>query len=140
MHTFYIKQPDGSLRPALQDKIDNLNKPKGSMGLLEDLALQIGLIQHTLSPSLNNPCHLLLGGDHGIVAEGVSATPKEVTWQQMLNFTHGGGGVNLFCRQHHFHLRIVDMGVDHDLSSVPGILNDKLDYGTKTFLSGPAVT
>lgn len=140
MHTFYIKQPDGNLRPALQDKIDNLNKPKGSMGLLEDLALQIGLIQHTLSPSLKNPCHLLLGGDHGIVAEGVSATPKEVTWQQMLNFTHGGGGVNLFCRQHHFHLRIVDMGVDHDLSSVPGILNDKIDYGTKNFLYGPAMT
>ncbi len=140
MRTFHIKHPDESLRQPLEIKIDNLNKPKGSMGLLEDIALQIGLAQHTLSPCLSYPCHLLLGGDHGIEREGVSASPREITWQQMINFTRGGGGVNLFCRQHHFHLIIADMGVDHDLSAIPEIINDKIDFGTKDFLDGPAMT
>jgi NaMN:DMB phosphoribosyltransferase len=58
-----------------------------------------------------------LGGDHGIEREGVSVSPREVTWQQMINFTRGGGGVNMFCRQHGFKLRIVDVGVDYDFES-----------------------
>ena len=102
------------MAPAIQQKIDNLNKPKGSLGRLEELAMQLCLIQQTLTPSLAHPCHLLLGGDHGIEREGVSVSPREVTWQQMVNFTRGGGGVNMFCRQHGFHLRIVDVGVDYE--------------------------
>ena len=98
MRVFKINRPDEALRPAIQDKIDNLNKPKGSLGVLEELAMQVCLIQQTLTPSLAHPCHLLLGGDHGIEREGVSVSPREVTWQQMINFTHGGGGVNMFCR------------------------------------------
>ena len=128
------------MQAAIQSKIDNLNKPKGSLGQLEELAMQICLVQQTLSPSLNHPCHLLLGGDHGIEREGVSATPREVTWQQMINFSRGGGGVNMFCRQHGFSLRIVDMGVDHDLSNVPGIINRKIAPGTRNFLHEPAMT
>ena len=158
MNTFHISPLDRSLQPDIQAKIDNLNKPLGSLGTLESLALQICLVQQTLSPVLCHPCHLLLGGDHGIEREGVSATPREVTWQQMVNFTRGGGGVNMFCRQHGFHLRIVDMGVDHDLSPfypAPGrlpavspsasayplpILNRKIAPGTHNFLHGPAMT
>ncbi|MBQ7571967.1 MAG: nicotinate-nucleotide--dimethylbenzimidazole phosphoribosyltransferase [Bacteroidaceae bacterium] len=140
MRTFEIKRPDERLRPAIQDKIDNLNKPKGALGRLETLAMQICLVQQTLSPSLRHPCHLLLGGDHGIEREGVSASPREVTWQQMKNFTQGGGGVNMFCRQHGFHLRIVDVGVDYDLSAVPGIINHKIARGTRNFLHEPAMT
>lgn len=128
------------MRAALQQKIDHLNKPKGSLGRLEELALQIGLIQHSLTPGLNHPCHLLLGGDHGIEREGVSVSPREVTWQQMVNFTHGGGGVNMFCRQHGFDLRIVDVGVDHDLSGVDGIIDRKIARGTRNFLHEPAMT
>ena len=128
------------MAPAIQQKIDNLNKPKGSLGQLEELALQLCLIQHTLSPSLAHPCHLLFGGDHGIEREGVSVSPREVTWQQMVNFTRGGGGVNMFCRQHGFHLRIVDVGVDHDLSDVPGIINRKIARGTRNFRYEPAMT
>ena len=128
------------MRAALQQKIDHLNKPKGSLGRLEELALQIGLIQHSLTPGLNHPCHLLLGGDHGIEREGVSVSPREVTWQQMINFTHGGGGVNMFCRQHGFDLRIVDVGVDHDLSGVDGIIDRKIARGTRNFLHEPAMT
>ena len=140
MHTFEIQPLDTSLQPAIQQKIDNLNKPKGSLGRLEELALQVCLIQQTLSPSLAHPCHLLLGGDHGIEREGVSVSPREVTWQQMINFTRGGGGVNMFCRQHDFKLRIVDVGVDYDLSKVEGIIDRKIARGTKNFLYEPAMT
>ena len=119
MRTFQIARPDEVIRSVIQDKIDNLNKPKGSLGVLEELAMQVCLIQQTLTPSLAHPSHLLLGGDHGIEREGVSVSPREVTWQQMINFTRGGGGVNMFCRQHGFKLRIVDVGVDYDLSAVP---------------------
>ena len=140
MKTFDIQRVDETLATAIQQKIDHLNKPKGSLGRLEELALQVCLVQQTLSPSLRHPCHLLLGGDHGIEREGVSVSPREVTWQQMINFTRGGGGVNMFCRQHDFHLRIVDVGVDYDLSDVPGIIDRKIARGTKNFLYEPAMS
>ena len=140
MKTFDIQATDKSLQAAIQDKINNLNKPKGSLGRLEELAMQICLIQQTLESSLQHPYHLLLGGDHGIEREGVSVSPREVTWQQMINFTHGGGGVNMFCRQHGFKIRIVDVGVDYDLSDVPGIIHRKIARGTKNFLYEPAMT
>jgi nicotinate-nucleotide--dimethylbenzimidazole phosphoribosyltransferase len=140
MKTFDIHSVDRSMQAAIQAKIDNLNKPKGSLGRLEELAMQVCLVQQTLEPSLAHPCHLLLGGDHGIECEGVSVSPREVTWQQMINFTRGGGGVNMFCRQHGFKLRIVDVGVDYDLSNIPGIINRKIAYGTKNFLYEPAMS
>ena len=140
MRTFHIERPDAAILPAIRDKIDNLNKPKGSLGRLETLAEQICLVQQTLSPHLSHPCHLLLGGDHGIEHEGVSVSPREVTWQQMLNFTHGGGGVNMFCRQHGFKLRIVDVGVDYDFTGVEGIIDRKVARGTRNFLYEPAMT
>ena len=140
MKEFSIQSVDKSLQAAIQEKIDNLNKPKGSLGRLEELAMQVCLIQQTLEPSTAHPCHLLLGGDHGIEREGVSVSPREVTWQQMLNFTRGGGGVNMFCRQHGFHLRIVDVGVDYDLSGVEGIIDRKIARGTKNFLYEPAMS
>ena len=140
MKHFDIQSVDNSLQPAIQATIDNLNKPKGSLGRLEELAMQICLIQQTLEPSLAHPCHLLLGGDHGIEREGVSVSPREVTWQQMINFTHGGGGVNMFCRQHGLKLRIVDVGVDYDLSNIEGIINRKIARGTRNFLYEPAMS
>ena len=140
MRTFDIKKVDEELRPAIQAKTDNLNKPKGSLGRLESLAMQISLIQHTLSPRISHPCHLLLGGDHGIEREGVSVSPREVTWQQMINFTRGGGGVNMFCRQHGFDLKIVDVGVDYDLTPYPGVIDRKIARGTRNFLYEAAMT
>lgn len=133
MRTFPIVRPSNALQPVIQQKIDNLNKPKGSLGRLESLAMQVCLIQQTLTPSLAHPCHLLLGGDHGIEREGVSVSPREVTWQQMVNFTCGGGGVNMFCRQHGFKLFIVDVGVDYDLSAYDAILQRKVGRGTGNF-------
>ena len=140
MRTFQIQAPPQHLQAAIQQKIDNLNKPKGSLGRLEQLAMQVCLVQQTLQPHLHHPCHLLLGGDHGIQQEGVSVSPREVTWQQMLNFTHGGGGVNMFCRQHHFKLRIVDVGVDYDFTNVPAIIDRKVARGTRDFLYEAAMT
>jgi nicotinate-nucleotide--dimethylbenzimidazole phosphoribosyltransferase len=140
MKEFNISSIDRSMLAAIQEKIDNLNKPKGSLGRLEELAMQICLIQQTLEPSLAHPCHLLLGGDHGIEREGVSVSPREVTWQQMINFTRGGGGVNMFCRQHGFKLRIVDVGVDYDFSDVDVIIDRKIARGTKNFLYEPAMS
>ena len=140
MIQFDIKAAEKALQGAIQQKIDNLNKPKGSLGRLEELAMQICLIQQSLEPSLAHPCHLLFGGDHGIEREGVSVSPREVTWQQMINFTRGGGGVNMFCRQHGFKLRIVDVGVDYDLSGIDGIINRKIARGTKNFLYEPAMS
>ena len=140
MKTFDIQPLNKSMQAAIQKKIDNLNKPKGSLGRLEELAMQVCLIQQTLEPSLAHPCHLLLGGDHGIEREGVSVSPREVTWQQMINFTRGGGGVNMFCRQHGFKLRIVDVGVDCDLSKFDGIIDRKIARGTKNFLYEPAMS
>ena len=140
MRNIEIQPVDRSFEKTVQQKIDNLNKPKGSLGRLEELAMQLCLIQQTLTPSTAHPCHLLLGSDHGIEREGVSVSPREVTWQQMVNFTLGGGGVNMFCRQHGFHLRIVDVGVDHDLSSIPGIIDRKIAHGTSNFLYEPAMT
>ena len=115
MKTFKIIRPDENIRPALIDKINNLTKPKGSLGTLEELALQIGWIQQTLSPTLQHPQNIIFAADHGIVDEGVSLSPKEVTWQQISNFLHGGAGVNFLCRQHGFTLKIVDAGVDYNL-------------------------
>lgn len=127
---------------ALQDKINNLTKPKGSLGLLEDLALQIGLIQQSLSPSLKNPHHIVFAADHGIAEEGVSPSPKEVTYQMVANFLQGGAGVNFLARQHHFDLSIVDVGVDHEFSEEEKkhIINMKVRGGTRNYLHEAAMT
>ena len=140
MRHFSIEKPDIGLCEDIQKKIDHLNKPKGSLGTLEELAMQLCLIQHSMTPKLCHPRHFLFGADHGIEREKVSVSPREITWQQMINFTRGGGGVNMFCRQYGFDLKIVDVGVDYDLSKVPGIINRKIALGTNNFLYGPAMT
>ncbi len=142
MISFDIPPVDNSLRDELWDKINNLTKPKGSFGALEDLALQIGLIQKTLSPSLNKPHHIVFAGDHGIVDEGVSPSPKEVTYQMVANFLQGGAGVNFLARQHHFDLSIVDIGVDHEFSEEEKkhIINMKVRGGTRNYLHEAAMT
>ena len=139
---FHISRPDQAIRPALQEKIDDLTKPKGSLGRLEELALQVGLIQQTLSPALRHPQNIVFAADHGIVDEGVSIAPKEVTWQQVCHFTHphGTGGVNFLCRQHGFTLKVVDAGVDFDLPRARGIIDLKVGRGPRNFLHGPAMT
>lgn len=140
MRTFHIVKPDERMRKALTDKINNLTKPKGSLGTLEALALQIGLIQQTLSPALQHPQNIIFAADHGIVDEGVSLSPKEITWQQISNFVHGGAGVNFLCRQHGFELKIVDAGVDYDLPYEQGIIDMKVRKGSRNYLHEAAMT
>ncbi|WP_321331946.1 nicotinate-nucleotide--dimethylbenzimidazole phosphoribosyltransferase [uncultured Bacteroides sp.] len=140
MKTFHITKPDEQIRSLLIDKINNLTKPKGSLGKLEELALQIGLIQQTLSPELKQPQNILFAADHGIVDEGVSFSPKEITWQQISNFLHGGAGINFLCRQHGFTLKIVDAGVDYDFPENKGIIDMKVRKGTRNYLHEAAMT
>lgn len=138
--TFHIEAPNEQIKPLIIDKIDNLTKPKGSLGTLEEIALQVALIQQTLIPILKNPQNILFAGDHGILEERVSPTPREVTWQQVLHYTRGGAGVNVFCEQHGFGLKIVDAGVDYDFQGNPSIIDKKVRRGTRNFLYEAAMT
>ncbi len=140
MRTFHIKTPNKAIIPALQYKIDNLTKPKGSLGRLEELAVQIGTIQQSLSPQLHKPQNIVFAADHGIVVEGVSFSAPEVTAQQIYNFLKGGGGVNMFARQHNFILKIVDCGVNADFQGLPGLIDRKIRKSTSNYLHEAAMS
>lgn len=137
---FNIAPVDLTIKDDIIEKIDNLTKPKGSLGRLEQLALQICLIQNTLTPELRAPHNVLFAADHGILEEGVSVSPKEVTWQQLSHFSKGGAGINFLCDQHGFRLVLVDSGVDYDIPSGHGILDKKVRRGTRNFLHESAMT
>lgn len=139
MIKFNIEQPNENICPQLQDKIDNLTKPKGSLGMLETIALQIGLIQQTLEPKLSHPSHIVFAGDHGIAAEGVSPSPQEVTRQMIVNFLDGGAGINFLARQHGFDLQIVDAGVNYDFPADMPIINKKIRKATRNYLHEAAM-
>lgn len=133
---FNIKPVDTSMRESVIARIDNLTKPKGSLGMLEDLALQICLVQKTLQPALHEPHNVLFAADHGIIEEGVTVSPKEVTWQQLSHFSKGGAGINFLCEQHGFKLVLVDAGVDYDIPKDHGIIDKKIGRGTRSFFIG----
>ncbi|MDD6473576.1 MAG: nicotinate-nucleotide--dimethylbenzimidazole phosphoribosyltransferase [Bacteroidales bacterium] len=140
MKAFNIRRPNEALRPAIQDKINNLTKPKGSLGMLESLAEQICMVQQTLTPTLNHPQNLLFAADHGIEREGVSLSPRDVTWQQTCHFLQGGAGISFLCKQHGFTLKVIDAGVDHDLPYETGIINKSIRRGTRNFRYESAMT
>ncbi|MFI3283328.1 MAG: nicotinate-nucleotide--dimethylbenzimidazole phosphoribosyltransferase, partial [Rikenellaceae bacterium] len=141
MKKFNITSPNEAIKLELQDKIDNLTKPKGSLGTLEELALQIGYIQQSLSPTLIKPHHVVFAADHGIVDENISASPKEVTRQMVYNFLEGGAGINFLARQHNFDLKIVDSGVDYDFGEeCSDVIDMKIRRGTRNYLHKSAMT
>jgi nicotinate-nucleotide--dimethylbenzimidazole phosphoribosyltransferase len=124
----------------LEHKINCKTKPLGALGLLEELALQIGIIQNTLTPELLSPHILVFAGDHGIAREGVSAYPAEVTAQMVLNFLNGGAAINVFSRQHNLKLKIIDAGVNYDFTPGSDLRDCKIAKGTKNFLKEPAMS
>lgn len=121
---------DIELLVALQAKIDNKTKPIGSLGRLEELAIRIGQIQHTLEPKLIDPQLIVYAGDHGIVARGVSAFPSDVTWQMVENFLADGAAVSVLARQHQINLTVIDCGVNHDFEPRERLLIRKVGKGT----------
>jgi nicotinate-nucleotide--dimethylbenzimidazole phosphoribosyltransferase len=131
---------DEALELALVQAIDNKTKPLGSLGRLEALAKQIGMIQRTTRPLLTEPALLVFAGDHGIVAEGVSAYPQEVTWQMVENFLAGGAAINVFARQNACALQVIDAGVNHDFGARPGLVDRKVAWGTRNFALEAAMT
>ncbi|MDD5266247.1 MAG: nicotinate-nucleotide--dimethylbenzimidazole phosphoribosyltransferase [Methylococcales bacterium] len=137
---FVISPRSETLGSLLQTKIDQKTKPLGALGQLEALALQIGLCQNTLTPSLNKPCIMIFAGDHGIVEAGVSAYPQTVTAQMVANFLTGGAAISVFARQHQLELLIVDAGVNADLTPHPRLIDVKIGKGTNNFLKHPAMT
>jgi nicotinate-nucleotide--dimethylbenzimidazole phosphoribosyltransferase len=134
-----IEELDADIMKKAQSKIDNLTKPVGSLGKLEEIAVLICGIKRTLNPKIERKVIFTLAGDHGIVEEGVSAYPQEVTKQMVYNFVKGGAGINVLSRHINAEVIVVDIGVKEDILS-DRVINKKIDYGTKNFLKGPAMT
>jgi nicotinate-nucleotide--dimethylbenzimidazole phosphoribosyltransferase len=128
------------MRAQLQHKIDNKTKPTGSLGQLETIALQVGLIQQTLSPSIQNPTLLVFAADHGLADEKISPYPKDVTWQMAMNFVAGGAAISVFCRQNGIQLKVIDAGVDYDFPAGSPIIPCKIARGSRNMRKEPAMT
>lgn len=135
-----VSPHDADLAARLDARINDKTKPLGSLGALERLARQIGLIQGSEHPSLRQPAIVVCAGDHGVTAEGVSAYPQSVTWQMVENFLAGGAAINVFARQNQCALYIVDAGVNHDFGQRAGLVDRKIAPGTANFCQGPAMT
>lgn len=131
---------DETAAAAAQAHLNNLTKPQGSLGVLEDIVKIIASITGEPKPSPPRKTCILMAGDHGVVEEGVSAYPQEVTPQMVLNFIRGGAAMNVLARHAGAELVIVDMGVAADLPSHPLLTNRKIAYGTANFTKGPAMS
>jgi len=139
-----------ALQEELQHKINNKTKPLGALGLLEEVALKVGLMQETITPEIKQPHIVVFAGDHGIAKTGlVNPYPQEVTAQMVMNFLHGGAAINVFCRQNKITLQVVDAGVLQEIIpasshlKVKGgeiFINARMGFGTKNYLEGPAMS
>ena len=135
-----IEVPGRELDETIQSKIDLKTKPLGSLGVLEKTALKVCRIQNSLNPALHKPAVLVCAADHGVVEEGVSPYPQEVTWQMIMNFTGGGAAINVFTRQHGMQLLVADAGVNFDFDPTTPILHRKVRKGTRNFAREAAMT
>jgi nicotinate-nucleotide--dimethylbenzimidazole phosphoribosyltransferase len=119
---------------------DQLTKPPGSLGVLEELSIQLAGIQGKPTPSVTRKLVIVMAGDHGVVRAGVSAYPADVTYQMVLNFLKGGAAINVLARQVNARVVVVDMGVAADIPDTPGLVQRKVAHGTRNFALEPAMT
>lgn len=135
-----INSLDRNLEAPLRKLLDEKAKPVGSLGQLEDLAVQIGLIRGALKPTLGSAVSVIFAGDHGLTEEGVSAHPPEVTAAMVQNFLAGGATISAFTKIAGAHLTVVDAGVKFDVTPGPGFINARIANGTKNAAVEPAMT
>ncbi len=117
-----------------------LTKPAGSLGRLESVAVQLAGLQGRVKPTLEQVWIAIFAGDHGVVAEGVSAFPQEVTGQMLLNFVSGGAAISVLARQLGAQLEVVDLGTVNPALNLPGVRHLKIGAGTANFVQGAAMT
>ena len=134
-----IGEPDAAVAAKTQQRLDRLTKPQGSLGRLEELAVQLCAITGERKPAVPRAMVFTFAADHGVVDEGVSAYPRDVTAQMVLNFLRGGAGVNVLARHAGVGVRVIDIGVAHDFGAVAGLINRKLMPGTRNLLRAPAM-
>ncbi|MBN3814594.1 nicotinate-nucleotide--dimethylbenzimidazole phosphoribosyltransferase [Paraburkholderia sp. Ac-20347] len=135
-----IEPLDVSLRDTLQHLIDTKTKPPGSLGRLETLARQLGMIQRSTQPRVTRPAMIVFAGDHGIAHEGVSPYPQAVTAQMVANFLAGGAAINAFSGVSGLELEIVDAGVAAPLPESAQLVSVPIARGTRNFAHEPAMT
>jgi nicotinate-nucleotide--dimethylbenzimidazole phosphoribosyltransferase len=135
-----IRPLSGAWFAKAQERLDSLTKPPGSLGRLEELAARYVAIREELMPVLEKKRVVVFAGDHGVVAEGVSAFPPEVTYQMVYNFLRGGAGINVLARHVGAEVEVVDIGVNHDFEPDIGLIVRKVAYGTRNLAQEPALT
>ncbi len=119
---------------------DQLTKPLGSLGILEDIGIRLAAIYGTVKPKITGKGVVVFAADHGVTEAGVSAFPKAVTEQMVLNFLRGGAAINALSQAHNIDMLVVDVGVDAEFAEHPLLLKRKVTKGTKNMLSCPAMT
>jgi nicotinate-nucleotide--dimethylbenzimidazole phosphoribosyltransferase len=124
---------------AAQQRLDQLTKPPGSLGVLEDLAVRLAGISGNPLPRVKDKAVVVMAADHGVVEQGVSAFPSEVTAQMVLNFLRGGAAINVLARQAGARVTVVDIGVARSMHQ-PGLINRKVRLGTANIARCPAMT
>jgi len=134
------KPVDTQVVEQAQARQQQLTKPAGSLGQLEALAVQLAGMQGRVKPSLEQVWIAIFAGDHGVVAEGVSAFPQEVTGQMLLNFVSGGAAISVLARQLGASLEVVDLGTVTPSLDLPGVRHLNVGPGTANFVQGPAMT
>jgi nicotinate-nucleotide--dimethylbenzimidazole phosphoribosyltransferase len=135
-----VEPLDQTLRAELQHIIDTKTKPPGSLGRLETLARQMGLIQRTTHPTVTRPAMIVFAGDHGVADEGVSPYPQAVTAQMVANFLAGGAAINALSRVSGIELEVVNAGIATPLPLVEGLVDIPIAAGTRNFARERAMT
>ncbi|MEM3085542.1 MAG: nicotinate-nucleotide--dimethylbenzimidazole phosphoribosyltransferase [Halobacteria archaeon] len=135
-----IPAPDARAAQEARKRQDLLTKPRGALGRLEALSVQLAGIAGSPRPRIGPKAVAVMAGDHGVTAEGVSAYPSEVTPQMVLNFLRGGAAINVLARHSGARVVVVDVGVAADLPDHPGLVKRKVRPGTRNFAKGPAMS